>query len=1610
MPVPVSAARVRLLNALECKGIAVLPGFKVRGFSVTPLQRALPAQQGLYDPQFEKDNCGVGMIANLRKEESHRIVKNALQVLERMAHRGGCGCEENTGDGSGLLVTIPDTYYRAKLQEQGVTLPAKGQYGTGIIFFSQNPDIRNKCMAVIEKHCAAKGFKVIAWRDVPTDNKSIGPSALSSEPKMIQLFVAPEKKLDPTQLETELMILRRQFEREIRGNRDAKQGTPTIDETDFYPCTLSSKTIVYKGMLTPEQVREYYLDLQDPRFETFLALVHSRFSTNTFPSWNRAQPMRMLCHNGEINTLKGNANWMAARESVIVSPKLGPERTQQMLPVIDKSQSDSGSYDNVLEFLYHGSNRSLAECMLMMIPEPWQNDGVISEKRRDFYKYYSNVMEPWDGPAMIAFTNGDVIGATLDRNGLRPSRYYIVDKDGSGKPDEVILSSEVGCLQEVISTDTIIERGRLRPGQIFMVDLNAGKIVRDDELKSQIESNAPYSEWVSKMVPLDEIVRTSPPLSEEARERRATNRLLTAHGYTTEAMDTILTPMGAYGKEALGSMGNDAPLACLSLKPRLLYEYFKQLFAQVTNPPIDPLRESLVMSLLLPLGPEGNLLDKNGAQAERIEVEMPLLSLSEMHAIKHIQHGDYKCKIIDCTIPYTEAKSPPGKEALLRELDRIEQEAAQAVRDGFKLICLTDKATGPNRVPIDSLLAVGSVHQHLIRTKLRTLVGLTVESGSAHQVHHYALLFGMGADAVCPYLCYSALFKARDEGKFGMPYTDEELTSRVKSAFDYGVRKVMAKMGISTLQSYRGAQIFEALGIHKEIISRAFTGTPSRISGIDFEQIMGDMVKYHDMAFPKNESESGHRKSYSIQSRSSAVKGRGQFDDDNDKFSLPNLGDFHYRDGGEVHYNQPEQMALLQEASRKNSREAYAKYRDISRKLVRGVTLRGQLKINTAAAKPIPIEEVESVAEIVKRFTTGAMSLGSISRETHESLALAMNKLGGKSNTGEGGEDNERMMDPARSSAIKQVASGRFGVTSNYLTKAVQLQIKMAQGAKPGEGGELPGFKVSLEIARLRHSTPGVGLISPPPHHDIYSIEDLAQLIYDLKCSNPGARISVKLVSEVGVGVIAAGVAKAKADHILISGHDGGTGAAQWGGIKSTGLPWELGLAETHQTLVMNDLRSRVVIETDGQLKTGQDVAMAFLLGAEECGFSTAPLISLGCIMMRKCHLNVCPVGIATQDPELRKKFRGMPEHVINFFWMLGEEVREILAALGARKVADIVGRADLLVFDEELRNSKTKNLDLTPILTNALSLPGLINPKAETKNTMKQDHMLHLSLDNVLIEKSKPALEAKKPVVIESEIKNINRSCGTMLSHEISKKYGEEGLPDNTITLKLHGSTGQSFGAFVTKGVTMLVEGDANDGTGKGLCGGKIVVVPSKKMGQGFVAEKNIITGNVALYGATAGRAFFRGVAGERFAVRNSGAVTVVEGCGDHGLEYMTGGRAVILGEVGKNFSAGMSGGIAWVYDPNGQLRFRANFAEPVRDFERLAGDSYEEELLGYIREHVEATGSDVARRLLANWDAERIHFVQVFPLDYKRARKQAMDADSWKGSSDLPARPAEA
>jgi len=1522
------------------------------------------------------------MIANLKRNPSHKLVANALTVLERMEHRGGAGSEANTGDGAGLLCSIPDLLYRETMAEQGVTLPPAGEYGTGMVFFTKQDSSRNQCKSLFEEHVANRGLKLLGWRKVPTDQKKsdIGPSALACEPVALMPFIVKGAE-SKNSLETDLMLLRRCFEREAVG----------VDP-DCYVCSLSTRTIVYKGMVTAEQLRDYYVDLTDERMQCFLSLVHSRFSTNTFPSWARAQPLRMMCHNGEINTLRGNLNWMRAREPLMFSKKLGDKGTKELRPICDETQSDSGCLDNALEAVFHGSDRTLPESILMMIPEPWEKDPTIDPAQRDFYRYHSNLMEPWDGPALVAFTDGRVIGATLDRNGLRPSRFYVTSND------EVVLASEVGCLADALDVGTVVERGRLVPGQIFLVDLEKGCIIRNADVKNALASSRPYSDWCKNMVTMDEVRERATELPLEP-EIPALNRVLASHGFTQEALELILVPMANTGKEPLGSMGNDAPLAVLSLKPRVLYEYFKQLFAQVTNPPVDPIREASVMSLSCPIGPAANMLESSGVQAQRLDLDQPILSPTDMAALQQIDYKGLKCKTIDMTVPYQDAEGIVlNGGSILQAVERIAREAEAAVREGYAFVCLSDIAVSRDRVAIGSLLAVGGVHHHLLAQGLRMRVGILVQSGDSRDVHHWSLLFGYGADAVEPHMVYRLLKQQRDDGVIDPKMTDDELVTKVQKAFDYGFRKVMAKMGICTLQSYKGAQIFEAVGVGKSVIDKAFVGTASRIGGIDWNHIAIDALRFHNAGFPRATAALDAGVAWHTQSARIQYARTGIFDgeENGEKFALPAAGDMHFRDGGESHYNDAAQMTFLQQAARTNSREAYKLYKEMSHRLVRETCLRGQLEV-VEAARPLHLSDVEPASEIVKRFTTGAMSLGSISSESHETLAQAMNNLGGKSNTGEGGEDPKRFSTNARS-AIKQVASARFGVTSNYLTNADQIQIKMAQGAKPGEGGELPGSKVTFEIAERRNSTPGVGLISPPPHHDIYSIEDLAQLIHDLKNANPSARISVKLVSEVGVGVVAAGVAKAKADHILISGHDGGTGAAMWSGIKATGLPWELGLAEAQQTLVLNDLRGRVILETDGQMKTGFDATVAFMLGAEEVGFSTAPLIALGCIMMRKCHLNTCPVGIATQDPVLRAKFKGQPEHVMNFLWMVAEEVREYMAMMGFATVAEMVGRSDKLRINEDARNWKTKGLDLSRVL-----LPSQhMRAKAALSNNMTQNHGLEHALDNKILKLVQRTIDGGPPSEVEVPIVNINRSVGAMLSHEVSKKYGEAGLPDGSIKVKLMGSAGQSVGAFLARGVEFEVEGEVNDGAGKSLSGGVLTAYPSHALTSSgsYVSESNVICGNAALYGAVTGKAFFRGKAGERFAVRNSGAVAVVEGVGDHGLEYMTGGRCVILGPVGRNFSAGMSGGIAWVYDPDRELAAKTNAEEPLRELTDVS-DNYTSELRGYIEEHLQRTDSAVAKSMLDNWEETLPQFVQVMPVDYKIALENLAAAAAASSSS---------
>ncbi|XP_010671473.2 glutamate synthase 1 [NADH], chloroplastic isoform X2 [Beta vulgaris subsp. vulgaris] len=1303
--------------------------------------------------------------------------------------------------------------------------------------------------------------------------------------------------------------------------------------------------------------------------------VHSRFSTNTFPSWDRAQPMRVLGHNGEINTLRGNVNWMRAREGLLKCKELGLSKNEmkKLLPIVDASSSDSGAFDGVLELLVR-AGKSIPEAVMMLIPEAWQNDKNMDPQRRAFYEYFSALMEPWDGPALITFTDGRYLGATLDRNGLRPGRFYITH---SGR---VIMASEVGVVD--IPPEDVSKKGRLNPGMMLLVDFDKHIVVDDDALKKQYSLARPYGDWLKRQkIVLKDIVdsvaqtkRIAPPISgavavsnqDEDMEKMGIYGLLAplkAFGYSVEALEMLMIPMAKDATEALGSMGNDTPLAVMSNREKLTFEYFKQMFAQVTNPPIDPIREKIVTSMECMIGPEGDLTEITEEQCHRLSLKGPLLSIEEMEAVKKMDYRGWRSKVIDITYPKT-----LGRKGLEETLDRICAEARDAIKEGYTVLVLSDRAFSPSRVAVSSLLAVGAVHQHLVKTLERTRVGLIIESAEPREVHHFCTLVGFGVDAICPYLAIESIWRLQVDGKIPPKSTGEfrskdELVKKYFKASNYGMMKVLAKMGISTLASYKGAQIFEAVGLSSEVIERCFTGTASRVEGATFEMLASDALKLHEMAFPRRALPIGSAESV----------------------ALPNPGDYHWRKGGELHLNDPLAIAKLQEAAKTNSVGAYKEYSNRINELNKSSNLRGLLKFKEVAGK-IPLEEVQPASEIVKRFCTGAMSYGSISLEAHSTLAVAMNKLGGKSNTGEGGENPSRLerlpdgsMNPKRSS-IKQVASGRFGVSSYYLTNADELQIKMAQGAKPGEGGELPGHKVIGDIALTRNSTAGVGLISPPPHHDIYSIEDLAQLIHDLKNSNPAARVSVKLVSEAGVGVIAAGVVKGHADHVLISGHDGGTGASRWTGIKNAGLPWELGLAETHQTLVANDLRGRTVLQTDGQLKTGRDVAIAALLGAEEFGFSTAPLITLGCIMMRKCHKNTCPVGIATQDPVLRAKFAGEPEHVINFFFMLAEEVREIMSQLGFRNLDEMVGRSDMLEVDEEVTssNEKLKNIDLSLLLRPA----STIRPGAAQRCVQKQDHGLDMALDQELIELSKAALEKALPVYIETPIRNVNRAVGTMLSHEVTKRYHLQGLPTDSIHIKFNGSAGQSLGAFLCPGITLELEGDSNDYVGKGLSGGKIVVYPPST--SGFDPKENIVIGNVALYGATSGEAYFNGMAAERFCVRNSGAKAVVEGVGDHGCEYMTGGTVVVLGKTGRNFAAGMSGGVAYIFDVDGKFHLRCN--PELVDLDKVEDEEDITTLRMMIQQHQRHTNSKLAQEVLANLDYLLPKFIKVFPRDYKR------------------------
>ncbi|XP_073839510.1 uncharacterized protein [Musca autumnalis] len=1503
-----------------------------------------PGKQGLYDPQNEHEACGVGFIVAIDGKRSHKILRDAQTLSERMNHRGACACDNDTGDGAGVMASIPHDLYAKALSSDGIQLPELGNYATGIFYLDEktHKDAEKEFNELAQN----VGLEVLTWRNVPTNQNAIGAVARSSEPLSRQVFVVRPAGMDDDTFKRRVFVVRKRASHEL-----AKEGRR------FYICSLSSRTIVYKGLFTSDQLWDYYTDLKDPQFETYLALVHTRFSTNTFPSWERAHPLRVLAHNGEINTLRGNVNLMKAREGVMQSEVFGDD-LKKLYPVVEPNLSDSGSFDCVLEFLTAASDRTLPESVMTMVPEAWQNDKTMPQEKRDFYQWASCVMEPWDGPALISFTDGRYIGAVLDRNGLRPSRFYIT------KENILVMASEVGVYD--VDPSQVTLKSRLKPGRMLLVDTQEKKFIQDVELKTYIAKSRPHSEWLQQKITLDEIRNanvfntdnangTSQAIV-DASQRGMLDPRLSLYGYTNETVNMLLVPMFKNRKEALGSMGNDAPLACLSTFQPLPYEYFKQLFAQVTNPPIDTFREKVVMSMQCPIGPEANILKPSAEQVHRIWLNNPILSIPDTNLLKRNTHRGWKTKILDITFPYQD-----GVQGYIECIDRICREGAAAATSGYQLLLLSDRNAGhEGKAPISALLALGALHHHLIETYLRMKVGIIIETAEAREVHHICVLLGYGADAICPYLAFELAQALRDDGVISPDVSDKQIYSAYAQAIDTGIAKVMAKMGISTLQSYKSAQIFEAVGMGPDLINKCFRGTQSRIGGVSLEMLAREGLERFQMTYCK----------VSMDTR-----------------ILRNPGQYHWRHGGEAHINEPSSIASLQEAAVSNNANAFEAFKATTMESVRRCTLRGQLEFVNDRQK-IDISEVEPASEIVKRFATGAMSFGSISLEAHQTLAITMNRIGGKSNTGEGGEDADRYLnqDPqnSRRSAIKQVASGRFGVTASYLANADDLQIKMAQGAKPGEGGELPGYKVTKDIAKTRHSVAGVGLISPPPHHDIYSIEDLAELIYDLKCSNPNARISVKLVSEVGVGVVASGVAKGKAEHIVISGHDGGTGASSWTGIKNAGLPWELGIAETHQVLVLNNLRSRVVVQADGQLRTGFDVVVAACLGADEFGFSTAPLIVMGCTMMRKCHLNTCPVGIATQDPVLRKKFTGKPEHVINFFFMLAEDIRKIMANLGIRKFQDLIGRTDLLRVAEK-RSTKANTLNLSMLLTDALTLRPGTNIVG---GSVKQDFQLEKRSDNELIAKIQPIFNGTEDnVTVKMRINNEERAFASTLSYHIACKYGEAGLPEGkSMDIFLEGSAGQSFCAFLPHGVNVTLKGDANDYVGKGLCGGTIVITPPETVP--FESHLNVIVGNVCLYGATEGRAYFRGIAAERFCVRNSGVTAVVEGVGDHGCEYMTGGLVVILGLTGRNFAAGMSGGIAYVYDIDGSFKPKVN-PELVELLPlELPGDVAQVKEL--LQDFIEKTGSKIAKDILDNWDQEQAKFVKVFPFDYQRALKE--------------------
>ncbi len=1533
----------------------------------------LPKKQGLYDPANEHDACGVGFVAHMKGQKSHQIVKDGLFILENLTHRGAVGADPLMGDGAGILVQIPDRFFREEMAAQGVTLPKAGDYAVGYMFMPQDEAQIAHFKQVITDVVAEEGQALLGFRDVPVDNSSLSkaPDIAATEPRHIQVFIgAGRDAATNAEFERRLFTLRKVISNRIY---DAFKGA----ETGFYPVSLSSKTIVYKGMFLAYQVAAYFKDLADPRFESAVALVHQRFSTNTFPSWKLAHPYRMVAHNGEINTLRANVNWMAARQASVSSPLFGAD-ISKLWPISYEGQSDTACFDNALEFLVQGGY-SLAHAVMMLIPEAWAGNQLMNPERKAFYEYHAALMEPWDGPAAVCFTDGKQIGATLDRNGLRPARYLVTDDD------RIILASEAGTLP--VKEESIVKKWRLQPGKMLLIDMEKGSIISDEDVKSSLATQHPYRQWLDNTQLILEDLKPVEP-----RALRRDVSLLDrqqAFGYSLEDTKILMSPMATTGQEAIGSMGTDTPISAMSDKTKLLYTYFKQNFAQVTNPPIDPIREELVMSLVSFIGPRPNILDHVGAShAKRLEVRQPILTNGDLEKIRSIGHTEdrFDTKTLDFT--YDVAR---GAEGMPEILDRLCERAEAAVKGGYNIIVLSDRQIGPDRVAIPALLATAAVHHHLIRKGLRTSVGLVVETGEPREVHHFCLLAGYGAEAINPYLAFDTLTDMHKRGEFPKEVDGSEVVYRYIKAVGKGILKVMSKMGISTYQSYCGGQIFDAVGLNSELIDRYFFGTATQIEGIGLTEIAEETFKRHQSAFGS---------------------------DPLLKTTLDIGGEYAYRMRGEGHAWSPDAIASLQHAVRGNAVDRYREFAEmVNGASLRMNTIRGLFSIKGVEAlgrKPISIDEVEPATNIVKRFSTGAMSFGSISREAHTTLAIAMNSIGGKSNTGEGGEESDRYFplydgspNPERS-AIKQVASGRFGVTTEYLVNADMLQIKVAQGAKPGEGGQLPGHKVDATVAKTRHSTPGVGLISPPPHHDIYSIEDLAQLIYDLKNVNPAADISVKLVSEVGVGTVAAGVAKARADHITVSGYDGGTGASPLTSLKHAGSPWEIGLAETHQTLVLNGLRSRIALQVDGGLKTGRDVIIGALLGADEFGFATAPLIAAGCIMMRKCHLNTCPVGVATQDPVLRKRFKGAPEHVVNYFFFVAEEVREILASLGFAKFDDIIGLSELLEKDAMISHWKANGLDFSRIFHK------IDAPKEKTYWTEKQNHPIHDILDRKLIEAAKPALESKTPVSIEVDIKNVDRSAGAMLSGEVAKRYKHKGLKDDTISVKLRGTAGQSFGAFLARGISFELIGDGNDYVGKGLSGGRIVVRPPEN--SKIVAAKSIIVGNTVLYGAISGECYFNGVAGERFAVRNSGAIAVVEGVGDHGCEYMTGGVVVVLGETGRNFAAGMSGGVAYVLDESDDFPKRCNMAmvelEPVPEeddmLEKLhhhggdlmhkgmvdvSGDMTrhdDERLYQLISNHLHYTGSPRAKEILDHWVEFRPKFRKVMPVEYRRALEE--------------------